>query len=58
MRIQIMVTVELERETGKFASKDEMAEQLIEEIEGADPGSLTGENEGEYNVVEWTVEAV
>lgn len=56
MLITITVTAEVERTEGKFESKDVLAEQLVEAIEQADPGDLEGENEGRYEVVEWSVE--
>lgn len=56
MQLRFTVTVELSRESGKFASKDEFIEQIIAEIEGVDPGTLEGENEGVYNVDLWEVE--
>ncbi len=58
MRFKFMVEVEVERTEGKFASREDLGGQLKEEIEGADPGSLTGENDGEYEVVSFEVEEV
>lgn len=56
MRFTFLVEVEVERETGKFASRDEVAEQLQSELEGADPGSIQAGEDGEYNVTSWSVE--
>lgn len=53
--IKIIVEVEVEKTTGKFVAKDEIAEQIVESIEGADPGSLYVD-ESEYEVVAWQVE--
>ena len=53
------VTVELEREQGKFASRDEMGETLIEWLEGADEGAIYGigaDGESNYNTITWDVE--
>lgn len=53
------VTVDLEREEGKFASRDEMAEAIIEWLEGADEGAIYGigaDGESTYNTVSWEVE--
>lgn len=56
------VEIEVERSEGKFASRDELAEQLLEAIQealdSADPGSLEGEMGGQYEVTmfEATVE--
>jgi hypothetical protein len=53
------VTVELERESGKFASRDEMAESIIGEIESMDPGYVSGigaDGDSEYQITNWEVE--
>lgn len=53
------VRVELERESGKFASRDEMAEAIIEMLEGADEGSIYGigaDGDSTYNTTSWEVE--
>lgn len=55
MRIRIVIEAEVERREGKFASREDLGDQLVEELEGADPGELEGENEGQYEVVEWIV---
>lgn len=57
--LRFTVTVELERESGKFASRDEMAEQIRDELEGVDPGELSGlgaDGESVYRVESWEVE--
>lgn len=56
MRFTFVVEVEVERVEGRFASRDDIGEQLRAELEGADPGSITGENDGEYGVVSWDVD--
>jgi hypothetical protein len=56
MRFEYKVTVEVERSEGKFASRDELGEQIREALESADPGQLDGENGGVYETNEWTVE--
>jgi len=58
MHFRFTVDVELERDEGKFASRDDLSEQLVEALEGADPGTLEGENGGQYSVMELTVEEV
>lgn len=57
---QFTVNVTLERESGKFMSRDEMSEQLQEAIESADPGSVDGGPDGDsaYTVIEWEVNTV
>jgi hypothetical protein len=51
------VTVEVERESGKFMSRDEVQEQLQEALEGADPGEVNGGPDGDtvMTVIEWNV---
>ncbi len=41
-KFTLTVEVEVERTEGKFASREEMAEALIEALEQADPGELYG----------------
>ena len=55
MRFTFTVEVEVEREEGKFASRDEIAEQIEEALVSADPQSYDGENGGSYATVDWTV---
>jgi hypothetical protein len=51
------VNIEVERESGKFMPRDEVAEQLLEALEGADPGSVDGGPDGDsvMNVITWEV---
>jgi len=56
MRFTFQVEVEVEREEGKFATRDELGDQLREAIEGADPGTVDGDNGGTYNVIQFDVE--
>lgn len=58
MRFQYTVTVEVERDEGLFASREDLGGQIREEIENAEPGSLEGENGGQYSVVSFEVEEV
>jgi hypothetical protein len=58
-RLTFTVSVELERTEGKFASRDEMAEQIIDALESADPGSVDGigaDGMSSYETVAWEVE--
>lgn len=53
------VTVELEREEGKFASREEMADAIREWLEGADEGSIYGlgaDGESTYATASWEVD--
>jgi hypothetical protein len=57
--LKFTVTVTLDRESGKFAPRDDMAEALISELEGADPGYVSGigaDGDSEYVVSSWEVE--
>jgi hypothetical protein len=51
------VEVTLERESGKFVSRDEMADQLEQAIQDADPGTVDVD-ETTYNVIDWSVAQV
>lgn len=55
MTFQFLVTVEVSRTQGKFATREELAEQIRAELEGADPGSLEGAEGGEYTVESFDV---
>lgn len=54
-RFTFIVHVELERDEGLFAARDDLADLLRTEIEGADPGSVDP-NESTYSVTDWTVD--
>lgn len=58
-RFSFTVNVTLERESGKFMSRDEMGEQLAEALESADPGQVEGGPDGDsvYIVNDWDVES-
>jgi hypothetical protein len=58
MHITITIEVELTRIEGKFATKEELAEQIVTELESAEPGELEGENGGQYEVTSWEVSYV
>lgn len=58
-RFTFVVTVEVERESGKFAPRDEIAEQISEWLEAADEGQVCGigaDGESDYDVTNWSVE--
>lgn len=48
------VEVTLERESGKFVSRDEMADELETALQDADPGTVDVD-ETTYNVTDWSV---
>jgi hypothetical protein len=53
-----LIDIEIEKTEGKFASRDEMDEQIQEALGDANPENLTGENDGEYDVIQWDIEEV
>lgn len=55
MRLTFNITVELARTSGKFVSKDEITELLLDELSNANPGSVDVD-ESEYEVTDWEVE--
>jgi len=55
MQFIFVVNVEIEREQGKFASRDELAQELEQAIADADPGTIEGDNGGEYSISSWNV---
>jgi hypothetical protein len=55
MKFTFTVDVELNRTEGKFATREEMAEQIMEAIDDANPNDLVGDNDGQYEVVSWEV---
>lgn len=55
MRFTFKIDVEVSRSEGKFASKDELAEQIEQALSDANPDSLEGENGGQYAVDSWEV---
>lgn len=58
VKVTITIDVEVAHVCGKFASKDEIAEAIVAELEGSDPGTLTGvgaDGESEYEISSWEV---
>lgn len=56
MNFTFMVTVDVSRQQGKFASRDDISEKIKEALDDANPGDIEGENGGEYTVDTWEVE--
>lgn len=53
------VKVTVERQEGKFASRDEMSEPITEWLENANEGSIDGigaDGDSTYEVTDWEVE--
>lgn len=55
MQFEFLVQAEVERNEGKFASRDEIAEAIQQALDGADPGDIEGEAGGQYSVQTWEV---
>lgn len=58
-RFTFTVTVELEREAGKFATRDEMSEELLNWLEGANESQVYGigaDGDSTYNITNWEAE--
>lgn len=49
--MQFTITVEVERIQGKFASRDEIGEALVEAVEGAMLDGLGADGDSEYEMV-------
>jgi Zn finger protein HypA/HybF involved in hydrogenase expression len=55
MRFVFKVEVEVTRTEGKFATRDEISEQIMEALESADPGQIEGGEGGQYETAAWDV---
>lgn len=58
MRFTFQVEVEVQFIAGKFASREEIAEVIMAELEGADPGSIEAGDGGEYESTSFDVSEV
>lgn len=56
MNFKFLVEVDVERQEGKFASRDEIGDLLREALTEADPGTVEGENGGVYETSNWDVQ--
>jgi ABC-type phosphate/phosphonate transport system permease subunit len=59
VRFTYLVEVEVERTEGKFASREEVEEQITDALESADPGSVDGigaDGDSSYEVISWDVQ--
>jgi hypothetical protein len=59
MRFELTVSVEVERIEGKFASRDEIRDNIAEALNDANPGtldSLGADGTSSYEVIDWVVE--
>ena len=56
MKFVFTVTVDVQRRQGRFSTRESLASELREALEGADPGDLTGDgDDAEYGVESWDV---
>ena len=56
MHFQFIMDVEVERTSGKFATRDEIEAAITEELDGAlTMVSIEGENGGQYEVTDWSI---
>jgi hypothetical protein len=58
MVITITVSVEVERTEGKFASRDELTEKIMDELESANPESIETDDGASYEVTGWEINDV
>lgn len=58
MDFAFTVNVGVDRVEGKFATREEIEEQILEALEGADPGEYEGANGGQYETTDWVVNTV
>ena len=56
MDFSFIVNASVERTEGKFESRETIENALIEAIDEANPGDIEGENGGQYEVADWSVE--
>lgn len=57
MYFEFSIQVEIERTEGKFMSREEAAEVLMQELDN-DPGSIEGSDGGSYEVVNFEVQEI
>jgi hypothetical protein len=55
MIFRFNVSVEVERSQGKFASRDEIGELVLEALEQANPEQIEGENGGQFDITMWDI---
>jgi hypothetical protein len=55
VKFTFVIEAVAERSEGKFASRDDIGGQIQAELEGSDPGTIEGENGGQYEISSWEV---
>lgn len=56
MRFKFTVEIEVNRTTGKFPSRDDVAQELQDALDNANPGDLQVGDDSELEVSDWSVE--
>jgi hypothetical protein len=59
MRITLKITADVQRVRGKFVSREEIIQEMISQVESANPYTVSGigaDGESEYEIMEWEVE--
>lgn len=54
--LRFMITAELEKVDGKFASNDEIAEIIAAELDSSNPNEIVTEGDATYEIVDWSVD--
>jgi hypothetical protein len=57
MNIVVVLQVEVERDEGKFASREELEEKILDEVSSADPSILSTDDDATYSVTSWEAES-
>lgn len=56
MDIVVVLQVEVERDEGKFASREELEDKVLEEVTGADPSTISTDEDATYSTTNWEAE--
>ena len=59
MQITLKITADVQRVRGKFVSREEIIQEMISQVESANPYTDSGigaDGESEYEIMEWEVE--
>jgi hypothetical protein len=52
---RFVINIDVTRETGKFAGRDELETAIQDALDNADPGTISCDEGGEYNIDAWEV---
>lgn len=57
MNFTFLVNIDVQRESGKFESREDIANELLMSLNDANPTSITGpQYDGTFNISDWDVE--